>query len=53
MVWMIYDGHVITRDECGLNLLTFVFVFRLRENPGKNLNEDIENLIIREMPSVG
>ena len=23
MVWMIHDGHMITRDECGPNFLTF------------------------------
>ena len=30
---MIYDGQMITEDECGPNFLTFVL--RLRENPGK------------------
>ena len=30
---MIYDGHMIAEDECGLNFLTFVL--RLRENPLK------------------
>ena len=30
---MIYDGHMMTGDECGPNFLTFVF--RLRENPRK------------------
>ena len=35
MVLIIYDGHMITRDECGQNLLTFVL--RLRENPRKTL----------------
>ena len=30
---MIYDGHMITGDECGSNFL--IFVIRLRENPGK------------------
>ena len=33
MVWVIYDGHMITVDECGPNFLKFVL--RLRENPGK------------------
>ena len=33
MVWMIYDGHMITVDECGPNFL--IFVLRLREIPGK------------------
>ena len=36
MVWMTYDGHMITGEECGPNFLTFVL--RLRENPGRNLN---------------
>ena len=40
MVWMIYDGHILIGDECGPNFLTFVLV--LRENPGKNLNQEIE-----------
>ena len=39
-VWMIYDGNMITEDECGPNFLTFVL--RLRENPGKNLNHKID-----------
>ena len=26
IVMMIYDGHMITGDECGPNFLTFVFV---------------------------
>ena len=33
MVWIIYDGHVITGDDCDPNFLTFVL--RLKENPGK------------------
>ena len=37
MIWMKYGGHMITGDECGPNFLTFVL--RLRENPGKNLNQ--------------
>ena len=37
---MIYDGHMITGDECGPNFLTFVL--RLRENTGKNLNQEID-----------
>ena len=37
---MIYDGHVITDDEYGSNFLRFVL--RLRKNPGKNLNEEID-----------
>ena len=37
---MIYDGHMITGDECGTNFLTSVL--RLRENPGKNLNQEID-----------
>ena len=38
MVRMIYDVHMITGDECGPNFLTFIL--RLRENPGKNLNQE-------------
>ena len=38
--WMTYDGHMITEDECDPNFLTFVL--RLRENPGKNLNHEID-----------
>ena len=33
MVWMINDGHMITEDECGLNILTCVL--QLRKIPGK------------------
>ena len=40
MVWMIYDGHMIPRDECNLHFLTFVL--QLRENLGKNLNREID-----------
>ena len=36
MVWMIYNGHMITGDECDPNFLTFVLW--LSEKPGKNLN---------------
>ena len=28
-----YDGQMISGDECGLNVMTFVL--ELRENPGK------------------
>ena len=31
---------LIPGDECGLNFLAFVL--RLRENPGKNLNQEID-----------
>ena len=37
---MIYDGYMITGDEYGPNFLTFVL--RLRENPGKSLNQEID-----------
>ena len=37
---MIHDGTIITGDEFGLNLLTFVL--RLREHPGINLNQEID-----------
>ena len=37
---MIHDGHLITGDECGPNFL--VFVLRLSENPGKNLDQEID-----------
>ena len=37
---MIYDAHMITEDEYGPNLLTFVL--RLREYPEKNLNQEID-----------
>ena len=40
MVCMIYDGHMITGDECGPDFLTFVL--RLREKPRKNLNHEID-----------
>ena len=33
-------GHMITGDECGPNSLTFVL--RLREDPGKNLNQETD-----------
>ena len=36
----LYHGHMITGDECGTNFLTFVL--RLRENPGKKLNQEID-----------
>ena len=39
--WMIYGGHMITGDECGPELLTFILW--LRENPGKNLNQKIDS----------
>ena len=38
MVWMIYDGNMITGDECGQNFLTFVLW--LGENPGRNFNQE-------------
>ena len=31
---------MITRDECGPNFVAFVL--RLRENPGKNLNQETD-----------
>ena len=37
----IYDGHMITGDECGLNFLTFVL--RLWENPGKTQPGNLPN----------
>ena len=33
-----YDGQMIAEDERGPNLLTFII--QLRENPGKNLNQE-------------
>ena len=38
VVWIIYDGHMTTGDGCGPNFLTFILW--LRENPGKNLNQE-------------
>ena len=38
-VCILYDGHMITEDECGPNLLTFVL--RLRENPGKTVTRKL------------
>ena len=35
-----YDDQMLTRDKCGPNFLTFVL--ELKENPGENLNQDIE-----------
>ena len=37
---MLNDGQKILRDECGLNFLTFVL--QLSENPGKNLNQEMD-----------
>ena len=34
------DGHMITGSDCGPNILTLVL--RLRENPGKNLNQEMD-----------
>ena len=34
MVWMIHGGHMITRDECGPNSLTFVLWLRELTWPG-------------------
>ena len=42
MVWMIYNGHMITGDECGPNSLTFVS--RLRGKPRKILNQEIDSI---------
>ena len=39
-VWMIYDDHMITGDECGPGFLAFVL--HLRENPGKNHNQETD-----------
>ena len=35
-----YDGQIIPGDEHGLNFLTSVLW--IRENPGKNLNQEID-----------
>ena len=40
MVWMIYYGHMVSGDECGPNFM--IFVLRLRETPGTNLNQEID-----------
>ena len=36
MIWMIFDGHMKPRDECGLNFQTYVLQLR------KNVNQDID-----------
>ena len=46
---MIYDGHVITGDECGPNFLTFVL--QLRESPEKNLNQQTDPTGERTRPA--
>ena len=35
-----YDGQMVSGDKCGQNFLTFVL--QLRENPAKNLNQEID-----------
>ena len=40
MVSIIYGGQMMTGHECGQNFLTSVL--RLRENPGKTLNQKID-----------
>ena len=35
------DGHMITKDECDSDFLKFVLW--LMENPGKNLNQEIDS----------
>ena len=35
-----YDGQMVPGDKCGLNFLTFAL--HLRENPGKNLNQETD-----------
>ena len=42
---MIYDAHMITGDECGLNFLAFVL--RLREKPCKNLKQETDPTVDR------
>ena len=34
------DGEMVSGNKCGLNFLTFVL--QLRENPGKNLNQETD-----------
>ena len=38
MVWMIFDGHIITGNDCGSNFLTFVL--RLRGKLGNTQEID-------------
>ena len=40
IVWMINDGHMIPKAECGLNDLTCVL--QLRKKKQKNLNQEID-----------
>ena len=35
-----YDGQIVSGDNCGLNFLTFIL--QLKENPGKNLNQETD-----------
>ena len=49
MVWIIYYVHMITGDECGQTFL--IFVLRLRENSGKNLNQEIHQPGIEPGPA--
>ena len=41
MVWIIYGGHMIPGDECGLNFIISALQFK---NPGINLKQEIDSI---------
>ena len=49
MVWMTYEDHMITGDECDPNVLTFVL--RLRENSGKTWTRKLTRPAIEPAPA--
>ena len=43
-----YDGKLIPGAKCRLNFLTFLL--ELKKDPGKNLNQEIDPIVVQTWP---